>query len=190
MKGAYKVEQIQNGFCDYYYLTEEGKVYNKKTQKYLKLDRHNYILMTKDKKAKKVPLKTLYKLVYDKVYCIDNIQDEKGEVWKVIPNTNDNYYISNYGRVKSKAQYNAILLKATVSEKGYEKVMIIENNERKNKFVHTLVAQCFLQEPKDKNKEYQIHHKDQNGRNNNVNNLMYVTIQEHYNIHYGTERNK
>lgn len=40
------MQQVNNGFCDYYYLTTEGKVYNTKSQRYLKIDNHNYILMT------------------------------------------------------------------------------------------------------------------------------------------------
>ena len=182
------MKQIQSGFCDYYYLTKDGKVYNSKTKKYLKLERHNYILMTTDKKAKKVTLKYLYKLVYNQVYCIDTIQDEEGEQWKVIPQTQDNYYVSNYGRVKSKASYNAILLKKTISEKGYEKVQIVDNGKAKNKFVHTLVAQCFIDKPKDKDKKYQVHHIDRNTRNNNATNLMYVSIEQHYKLHYEKER--
>lgn len=182
------MKQISHGFSDCYYLTIDGKVYNAKTKKYLKLERHNYILMTTDKKSKKVPLKYLYKIVYDDVYCMDTIEDLKGEQWKVIPNTEKNYYVSNYGRVKSKAQYNAILLKKARNEKGYEKVHIVENGITKNKYVHTLVAQCFLEKPKDTDKEYQIHHKDQNASNNHVTNLMYVTIEEHYKIHNMIER--
>jgi len=39
--------------------------------------------------------------------------------------------------------------------------------------------------PKDeKGRSYEIHHVDGNRKNNSINNLMCVSIQEHYNIHY------
>ena len=39
--------------------------------------------------------------------------------------------------------------------------------------------------PKDTNgRSYEIHHKDGNKNNNSVDNLICITIQEHYNIHY------
>lgn len=39
--------------------------------------------------------------------------------------------------------------------------------------------------PKDKNgRSYEIHHKDGNRNNNNIDNLMCVSIEDHYNIHY------
>ena len=42
--------------------------------------------------------------------------------------------------------------------------------------------------PKDADgRSYQIHHIDGNRDNNDINNLMCVTIQEHYNIHYNQE---
>ena len=39
--------------------------------------------------------------------------------------------------------------------------------------------------PKDENgRTYEIHHKDGNRKNNSIDNLICVSIQEHYNIHY------
>lgn len=36
----------------------------------------------------------------------------------------------------------------------------------------------------DEGRSYEIHHKDGNRENNNINNLSCLSIQEHYNIHY------
>jgi hypothetical protein len=39
--------------------------------------------------------------------------------------------------------------------------------------------------PKDENgRSYEIHHKDGNHQNNDIDNLMLVTINEHYKIHH------
>ena len=43
------MKKIQNGFADYYYLDEEGKVYNSQSQKYIKkYNKHSYKLKTKE----------------------------------------------------------------------------------------------------------------------------------------------
>ena len=178
------MKQINNGFCSYYYLTEDGKVININNNKYLKINNYNYVLMRTNGTKQKISLKKLYKLVYNKIYCIDNIKDLQGEQWKVIKNTNDNYYVSNYGRIKSYTQYNAFLLIQYNNERNYKKVTIVENGTQKHKFVHLLVAQTFLKQPNNENNNYQVHHKDKNTMNNNVDNLEYLTIEEHYNKHF------
>ena len=96
------MKQIKNGFAEYYYLSEDGTIYNSAADKTIKPNReHTFIIRTINNKRKKISLKTLYKLVYDKNYCIDNIKDLDNEKWKQIDDTDNNYYISNYGRVKS-----------------------------------------------------------------------------------------
>lgn len=45
------MKQIKNNFADYYYLEEDGRVYNINTKKYLKYDiYHRYKLMTQERK--------------------------------------------------------------------------------------------------------------------------------------------
>ncbi len=175
------MKQIKNGFCDYYYLTNDGKVYNNITKKYLKLDKYNYRLMTKQGIAKKIALKELYKIVYNKVYCVDTIENLENEIWEEIPNTQGNYYISNCGRLKSYCKYNAFIMKLTVTPKNYKRVQIVINGIAKNEYVHRLVASCFLEPPK--SIDYQLHHIDGNGLNNKASNLIWLSVEEHYKIH-------
>lgn len=52
-------------------------------------------------KRKKISLKRLYRLVFEKPFCIDDIENLQGEEWKIIDNSNGEYMISNYGRIKS-----------------------------------------------------------------------------------------
>ena len=42
------MKKIENGFADYYYLDEEGKVYNSQSQKYVRKYVHSYKLRTKE----------------------------------------------------------------------------------------------------------------------------------------------
>ena len=179
------MKQIKNNFEDYYYLTIDGKVYNSNTDSYVKIDKHSYKLKTTDGKLKSISLKRLYKLVYNKVFCIDNIQDLEGEKWAEIEDTSQNYYISSYGRIKSYAKYEATILKPSITPKGYERLQISQNGLIVNKLIHRLVAQAFLQPPS--NIDMEIHHIDGNARNNKSNNLKWVTVAEHQKIHYGIE---
>ena len=115
------MKQIKNGFKDYYYLTEKGEVYNAQSNKILKVDNRNaYKLKTIEEKDRSITKKSLYKLVYHKNLCEDDIKDLKGEVWKAIPNTDDKYYVSNKGRVKSlcgnKARIKVIQIKIIIKE--------------------------------------------------------------------------
>jgi hypothetical protein len=111
----------------------------------------------------------LYKLAFNKEFCIDNIKSLKGEEWKPI---NSRYYISNYGRVKSYCGYNAILLKYETTNKGYYRVCI----DGKKYLLHRLVAKAFI--PNNDIKKDCVHHIDENPKNDNFKNLKWVSQKE------------
>jgi hypothetical protein len=96
------LKQINNGFDERYYLTEQGQVYNAETDKLLAGDRDDrYRLLLTNGKIKSITKGKLCELVYNKPLCEDDIKDLENEVWKVIPQTNNKYLVSNKGRVKS-----------------------------------------------------------------------------------------
>lgn len=176
------MQQINNGFCSCYYLTEEGKLYDAAAGRYKKPTKDDrFILKTEDNKTKKIALRSLYKLVFNKPYCKDNIKDLDNEIWQEIENTNGVYYVSNLGRVKSYAAKEAKILRATISEKGYYRLDIIQEGQRATKFVHRLVAAAFLLPPK--SIDMQLHHKDFNKDNNAAANLEWLTVQQHTKKH-------
>jgi hypothetical protein len=185
------LKQINNGYAEKYYLTEDGLIYNDETGKYTKPDSsHRFKLQRTDKSYKKIALKPLYKLVYNKQFCIDKITDLDEEQWKEIAHTDQLYYISNKGRVKSLQGYNAIILKATSTKAGYERLDIIEDGQRQSKLVHRLVAAAFLPPPD--NIDMQLHHKDGKTNSNAASNLEWLTPAEHREKHkkMEQERNK
>lgn len=174
--------QLNNGYLDIYYLTEEGTVYNAATQQYMKPDsKHLFVLKREDKTKKKIAQKTLYKLIYNKNYCKDNIENLDNEEWKPIANTDNVYYVSNKGRVKSCSGYEAIILKPTITKNGYNRLDIIEEGQRASKLVHRLVAAAFMPPPD--NIDMQLHHKDFNKSNNSVCNLEWLSIKQHAQKH-------
>ena len=175
------MKQLNNGFKACYYLTTDGNIYNKETNKIIKADSsHRFKLKLESGIRKSISLKELYYLVYNTIYCIDNIEDLQSEEWKPIERTNKIYWISNKGRVKSLQGYEAKILKENRIT-GYARVDIIQDNSRSTKLISRLVASAFLPQPQ--SIDMQIHHIDGNTFNNNSNNLKWVTPQEHIKIH-------
>lgn len=180
------MQQINNGFKEYYYLTEDGIIYDDAAGKQIKPDQHHlFCLRTVDNRAKKIALSTLYKLVYNKKYCIDNIESLDQEIWKDI-DSDGLYKISNKGRVKSLKGYKAILLNPYFNKGGYLRVDIIENGKRSSKLVHRLVAAAFLEAPE--HIDYQLHHIDFNKKNSAAENLQWLSAADHAKKHF--ERRK
>lgn len=106
------------------------------------------------------------------------------ELWKDIKNYEGLYQISNLGRIKRLMFINnnvckkqERILKITDNGNGY-KIVGLCNKNRKNFYVHRLVAQAFLE---NKDNHTQINHKDYNRANNNVENLEWISVKDNIN---------
>ena len=174
----YSIKEL--GFADYYYL-DNDKIYNSRTKRHQKGNNYSYLLVTTDRKKKKITIKEIYRKLFNKVFCIDNIELLENEVFKEIKGTEGLYYVSNKGRVKSYNGYKAIILKPTITKKNYARLQICINGVRYNKFVHSLVANAFLEQTSDI--RHEVHHIDFNSLNNNANNLKFLSREEHRKIH-------
>lgn len=61
------MKKINNGFMDYYYLNEDGTIYNASTNNVIKPNKEFiYRIKTDDNSLRSISLRQLYKLVYDK----------------------------------------------------------------------------------------------------------------------------
>lgn len=105
------------------------------------------------------------------------------EEWKVIPNYEEYYKVSNTGKVYSLRKQKE--LKAVKDNHGYLQVTLCGKNNHKNFRVHRLVALSFLEKVEGKN---EINHIDEDKINNNVNNLEWCNGK--YNSNYGTRNER
>jgi hypothetical protein len=95
-------------------------------------------------------------------------QDEEKEEWRIVPQ-NNNYEVSNLGRVRNKKKKR--ILKKRVHLSGYETIGLMTRSKQKIFSVHRLVAQAFILNP---NNFPYVNHKDRNKTNNRVTNLEWV----------------
>lgn len=104
------------------------------------------------------------------------------EMWKPVVGYENLYEVSNLGNVRNvnkKWTKKPRLLKQHIHNE-YMIVVLYKDSKAKNKRVHRLVAEAFI--PNSNNYQY-INHKDENPKNNVVDNLEWCTMT--YNNTYG-----
>lgn len=107
------------------------------------------------------------------------------EIWKDIKDSEGLYQVSNLGRVRSLNYRNKTgyvkVMSQQVSGGGYYQLRIRQHNHIiRSVDVHRLVAETFIPNP---DNLPQINHKDENKKNNKVENLEWCTSK--YNTNYG-----
>lgn len=119
------------------------------------------------------------------------------EEWKDIIGYEGFYQISTHGRIKSLDRIiyrtkqgdinkKSQIISAHITPKGYCRVQLTKNKKYQNCFIHTLVANHFLDKQEDiKNK--QVNHIDGNKLNNHFMNLEYLTPSQ--NLQHAYENN-
>lgn len=96
------------------------------------------------------------------------------EIWKTIEGYPD-YQVSTYGRIKSLRFNKEKLLAISLDNLGYARVGLRNENGLKNKKVHRLVGETFLERIDGKNTVDHINH---NRSDNHINNLRWATQSE------------
>lgn len=106
------------------------------------------------------------------------------EEWKTIKEY-PRYQVSNKGRIKSNIKNNEYIL-SPYYKNGYLVVQVSietpkgQKNKKKSIRVNRIVAQYFCDNYTSK---CEVHHKDLNRSNNNSNNLLCLSPQEHRKLH-------
>lgn len=109
----------------------------------------------------------------------------ENEVWKDIKGYEGLYQVSNLGRVKHLKKNK--IKEIYHSKHGYCRVGLSKNGKMKNKLVHRLVAEQFIDNEMDKP---QVNHIDGDKSNNRVENLEWVTASENQIHSYSKGLNK
>lgn len=113
------------------------------------------------------------------------------EIWKDIKGYEGLYRISNMGKVFSCVKN--IIKKPDLSRAGYHSIYLCSKGKNKHCYIHRLVAQHFLPNPKSKE---QVDHINTIRTDNRVENLRWVTVTENINNpntlskHIGSKRSK
>jgi hypothetical protein len=99
------------------------------------------------------------------------------ETWKEIPKFKD-YSVSNKGRIRNKeGKILTLFPRGGVNGTDYLGVDLYRLGKKYPKLVHRLVAETFIPEEKGSLRN-QVNHKDMNTKNNNIDNLEWVTDRE------------
>lgn len=110
------------------------------------------------------------------------------EEWRDIKGYEGLYQVSDQGRVKSlnyKLTEKEKILKPIKNIRGYWKVNLSKNGKQKTYFIHRIVAQVFIPNPKNMP---EINHKNEDKSNNTASNLEWCDRK--YNINYGTHNQR
>ncbi len=130
------------------------------------------------------------------VYSL-GLKDLDGEIWKDVVGFENEYQVSNYGRVKNKERLvthyatetgvrilKSRIRKLSINGEGYHHVRLSKNNIVKTIRVHKMVADAFLN---NSNHNLIINHKNFNKLDNRVENLEWMSRLEntrHYTEFY------
>ena len=107
------------------------------------------------------------------------------EIWKDIPNYEGLYQVSSLGRVKSLSREvcnssrcyisKELILKSSLSTRGYPQVVIFNKATSKTRSVHQLVAESFLNYKPNRLLRLVVDHKNDIKTDNTLINLQIVT---------------
>ncbi len=105
-----------------------------------------------------------------------------GEVWKPVVGYEGIYEVSSLGNLRNASGKR---LSVFPNQAGYYRVNLCYHGKRRAKFIHRIVAEAFLENPLDYS---QVNHKDENKRNNSVDNLEWCNAE--YNTNYGSRNQR
>ena len=125
-----------------------------------------------------------YKTVRNLISLLNEYNFQDDELLRELPKYYDKdvrYYATNKGNIFSLCGKEWIKKKPQVDSDGYLYVDIYCNGDRTRKRIHTLVIEAFMPDIDLEGKE--IHHLNQNKQDNNLENLLPVSREEHAKIH-------
>lgn len=104
------------------------------------------------------------------------------EIWREIPGTKGRIEVSNEGNVRSLLRGHPQPLKTQTDNKGYQRLRVTIEGQKRSYKIHREVAKAFIPNP---NNLPQVNHKDGNKNNNCVTNLEWITNRD--NAHHAIQ---
>lgn len=101
------------------------------------------------------------------------MSEQKAETWKSLPNYENRYAISNYGRIKNIK--NRRMRVSSVNHNGYAVITLKTNGIPKTYKIHILVWEVFGDTPR---KNLTIDHIDNDKTNNHIDNLQLLSMRD------------
>jgi len=123
------------------------------------------------------------------IYKNLSLEDLDGEIWKEIEGYNRDYYVSNFGRVKSLIKWNGTNERILMQNKNNGKYLFVglyKNGKPKTKKIHVLMYETFIEKIPE---GCVVHHIDFT-KNNILDNFQMMTNGEHSRLHKPSEETK
>lgn len=105
------------------------------------------------------------------------------EDWRPVVGYESLYMVSNLGRVWSIRKKAIMKPNDNCAGKGYKYIWGYKDGNKNRLYIHIIVAQAFISNP---NNLPEVNHKDENPKNNMVDNLEWCTHE--YNSRYSNEK--
>ena len=147
-------KQIENSN---YYINKEGLVFNTKSQKYLVVKSNGSVNLSINKKSKTFGIKKILSELFSNIDFNEYKQIHTSF-----------HYVNKKGEIVNK--YNENVKPRNVN--GYFMVSICKNKQKKDLYIHRIVAELYLPNP---DNLPEVHHKDNDKSNNNIDNLQWTT---------------
>ena len=110
---------------------------------------------------------------------MENINDT--EIWRDVKGFEGLYKVNRKGEIYSLLKN--IIRPPKDNGYGYDSITLNKNGKKITRYIHRIVAEAFIPNP---NNYPMVNHKDENKKNNNVENLEWCTAS--YNVNYGTAK--
>lgn len=117
---------------------------------------------------------------------LERLSTRIGEIWKNIEGCEGLYAISNLGRIRNMKKNTTTI--GALCPNGYLRTSL-RNKNRKNFYVHDLVAEAFLTKP-NSNEKFVVDHINEDKIDNRSSNLQYLTYKQNSNKGTSTVRKK